>query len=204
MDLDISWIDEYKRLENISEDCPKELMTTIKTYVLYIDHDMNIDNILVESLPIVSANTGVGEGGAISKEVLLKYIQLKKTKNEVKYSLIDILFYNVDLESTEIDSYVGCEGGEDKFRTFFRSVSVMHEIVVSPSLFIFHSLNSLFVLFKERRPEHRHTVKSILKRVDMSLLEGGDSHSNTKKVRIVLPPQEEHMKLSKTRKHTPA
>jgi hypothetical protein len=132
-------------------------------------------------------------------------VQDKKVKNGVKYSLYDILFYNVDLESADIDNYVG-EGGEDvlsKFRGFFRPVSIIHEIVVLPSLFIFHDLNSLFVLFKERGSEneknHRVTMKSILKKVDVL---PATLHSNTKKVRILLP-NDTPMKLSdksKTRK----
>ena len=207
--LDLSWMEEYKRLENISENCPRESMDCIKTYVLYIDKDLNMENILVESFPL----TVNGDGGAIiPKEVLLKYVQDKKVKNGVKYSLYDILFYNVDLESADIDNYVG-EGdegggeGEDvlsKFRGFFRPVSIIHEIVVSPSLFIFHNLNSLFVLFKERGSEneknHRITMKSILKKVDV--LPAATLHSNTKKVRILLP-NDTPMKLSdksKTRK----
>jgi hypothetical protein len=203
--LDVSWMDEYKRLENISENCPRELMDCIQTYVLYIDKDLNIENILVESIPL----TVNGEGCAIiPKDVLLKYVQDKKVKNGVKYSLYDILVYNVDLESVDIDNYLGGdeEGEEDvlsKFRGFFRSVSIIHEIVVLPSLFIFHDLNSLFVLFKERGSEneknHRVTLKSILKKVDVlpAML-----HSNTKKVRILLP-NDTPMKLSdksKTRK----
>jgi hypothetical protein len=205
--LDLSWMEEYKRLENISENCPRESMDCIKTYVLYIDKDLNIENILVESFAL----TVNGEGGAIiPKEVLLKYVQDKKVKNGVKYSLYDILFYNVDLESADIDNYVGegdGEGDEDvlsKFRGFFRPVSIIHEIVVLPSLFIFHDLNSLFVLFKERGSEneknHRVTMKSILKKVDV--LPATTLHSNTKKVRILLP-NDTPMKLSdksKTRK----
>jgi hypothetical protein len=203
--LDLSWMEEYKRLENISENCPRESMDCIKTYVLYIDKDLNIENILVESFTL----TANGEGGAIiPKDVLLKYVQDKKVKNGVKYSLYDILFYNVDLESADIDNYVGeGEGGEDilsKFRGFFRPVSIIHEIVVLPSLFIFHDLNSLFVLFKERGSEneknHRVTMKSILKKVDV--LPATTLHSNTKKVRILLP-NDTPMKLSdksKTRK----
>jgi hypothetical protein len=205
--LDLSWMEEYKRLENISENCPRESMDCIKTYVLYIDKDLNIENILVESFAL----TVNGEGGAIiPKEVLLKYVQDKKMKNGVKYSLYDILFYNVDLESADIDNYVGegdGEGDEDvlsKFRGFFRPVSIIHEIVVLPSLFIFHDLNSLFVLFKERGSEneknHRVTMKSILKKVDV--LPATTLHSNTKKVRILLP-NDTPMKLSdksKTRK----
>jgi len=211
--LDLSWMEEYKRLENISDNCPRESMDCIKTYVLYIDKDLNIENILVESFTL----TANGEGGAIiPKDVLLKYVQDKKVKNGVKYSLYDILFYNVDLESADIDNYVGgvCEegqgGGEvdedvlSKFRGFFRPVSIIHEIVVLPSLFIFHDLNSLFVLFKERGSEneknHRVTMKSILKKVDV--LPTTTLHSNTKKVRILLP-NDTPMKLSdksKTRK----
>ena len=97
----------------------------------------------------------------------------------------------------------------EKFGGFFRTVNFIHEIVVLPSLFIFHELNSMFILFKERdseNPKHRHTMKSILKKADnveaVGSGGGANLHSNTKKVRIVLP-NEKPMKLSdksKTRK----
>ena len=210
--LDLSWMDEYKRLENISENCPREAMTKIKTYVLYIDKESNIENILVESFELTANAAG---GAAISKDVLLKYVQDKKVKNGVKYSLFDIMVYNVDLESANIDSYISpamevdhVNGNAEileKFRGFFRSVSIIHEVAVSPSLFIFHDLNSLFILFKERgstNEKNRFTMKSILKKSEIPQSEIVN-HSNTKKVRILLP-HEEPIKLSdksKTRKY---
>jgi hypothetical protein len=208
--LDTSWMNEYKRLENVSENCVKDPMDKIRMYILYIDCGLNIESILLETFPLSLNDL---RQPVIPKDVLLKFIQDKKVKNGVKYSLFDILLYNVELESADIGvDGGGEEDGEakilERFGGFFRSVSVIHEVVVLPSLFIFHELNSMFVLFKERdseNPKHRHTMKSILKR---EVLDGGaggvgaNLHSNTKKVRIVLP-HEKPMKLSdksKTRK----
>jgi len=203
--LDTSWMNEYKRLENVSENCVKDPMDKIRMYILYIDGGLNIESILLETFPLSLNDL---RQPVIPKDVLLKFIQDKKVKNGVKYSLFDILLYNVELESADIAiEGAGEEDGEakilERFGRFFRSVSVIHEIVVSPSLFIFHDLNSLFVLFKERGSEntkHRHTMKSILKKVDV--LPPATLHSNTKKVRILLP-NDTPMKLSdksKTRK----
>ena len=218
--LDGSWMEEYKRLENVSENCVKDPMDNIRMYILYINRHLEIESILLEAFPL-SLNDS--NQPVISKDVLLKLIQDKKVKNGVKYGLFDLLLYNVELDSIDIGDYSSVDDSSilEKFGGFFRPVSVIHELVISPSLFVFHDLNSIFVLYKERDSEnakHRHTMKSILKRgVDgVGGVEGGvggvvldsksntnsHSHGSTKKVRIVLP-NETPLKLSdksKTRK----
>ena len=166
--LDVSWMNEYKRLENISADCVKDPMDKIRTYILYINRDLEIESILLEAFPLILNDSNQP---IIGKDVLLKFIQDKKLKNGVKYSLFDILVYNIELESENIEAYSSIDesGVLEKFGGFFRTVNFIHEIVVLPSLFIFHELNSMFILFKERdseNPKHRHTMKSILKKAD--------------------------------------
>jgi len=207
--LDGSWMEEYKRLENVSENCVKDPMDNIRMYILYINRHLEIESILLEAFPL-SLNDS--NQPVISKDVLLKLIQDKKVKNGVKYGLFDLLLYNVELDSIHISDYssVDDSGILEKFGGFFRPVSVIHELVILPSLFVFHDLNSIFVLYKERDSEnakHRHTMKSILKRggdvvLDNKSNTNSNSHGITKKVRIVLP-NENPLKLSdksKTRK----
>jgi len=181
---------------------------------LYINRHLEIESILLEAFPL-SLNDS--NQPVISKDVLLKLIQDKKVKNGVKYGLFDLLLYNVELDSIDIGDYSSVDDSSilEKFGGFFRPVSVIHELVISPSLFVFHDLNSIFVLYKERDSEnakHRHTMKSILKRggvgdvggvvLDSKSNTNSHSHGSTKKVRIVLP-NETPLKLSdksKTRK----
>jgi hypothetical protein len=65
---------------------------------------------------------------------------------------------------------------------------MIHDIVIPPSIFIFHSLNAIYLFLKEVEPEDN--IRSILKKT-------GDGKKHTKRVRIM----EEAPPKNKTKKH---
>jgi hypothetical protein len=83
----------------------------------------------------------------------------------------------VDLEPNHIQEFV--YGDLDNNR-FFKVFSIVEDIVISPSIFIFHSLNSIYFVFQEIELIENPIIKPILKI-------GGekDSKKTTKKVRIL-------------------
>ena len=180
-----TWIQEEERLDKITQNYPKENMENINIYFLYINDDLYIEKIIYEKLPldISPENT---DKTMIKKEVLLQMIQHKKITSTAKYSLMDILVYNVDLEPQHIQSYSKNANIDESSASFFKVLPIIDDIPISPSVFIFHSINSIYVLFKFKENIHQ-IPKSILKK---SELQNGHSHStgrkSTKKVKIVL------------------
>lgn len=181
-DLDMSWIEEEERLQNIQTNYSREPMESIKTYFIYINKNQYIDKILCE---LQELEVKPDESGSlINKETILKLIQTKKiTTPFSKYKLSDILLYNIDLEPEHIQDYSKTNIEDIGNKDLLKKIPIFDEVNIAPSIFIFHGINSLYFIFQEVEIEKvkpsRHSLKSILK------LESSPKNSpSTKKVRI--------------------
>jgi len=178
-DLDISWLNEQERIQNIQSNYYREPMESIDVYFIYINQNQYINKILCEKydLEIIS------NGSLLKKETLLKIIQDKKIKNDYsKYKLIDILQFHVDLEPEHIQSFVNNGELEDGSQKTLKNVSVFDEVFFSPSIFIFHGINCIYFIFQEVetiKVNNRKSLKSILKNDTREHFKKG-----TKKVKI--------------------
>ena len=193
-DLDTSWILEYEKMSTIQQNYIREPMETIDVYFLYINANSYIEKIVCEKEDLVRhANDSYG----ITKERVLKLIQTKRELPGIntKYKLMDLLVYNMDLESENIQSFAACENLEEMSQSFFKVLPIFDDIHISPSIFIFHEVNALFFIFNESkhksRIENENRIRSILKHE--SHIDSGtrrnieNNRRTTKKVRITIP-----------------
>lgn len=174
--LDISWINEQQRIQNIQTNYCRENVDEINVYSLYINKDSYIEKITCKKQPIVN--------NLISRDSVLGIIQTNKTSASKKYKLSDVLVYHVDLEPQHIQSFSKTTDLNTFSQSFFKVLPIVDEISIPPSIFIFHNLNSVFFMYKEIDNDantHSRTMKSILKPVSNS---NEVKHKHTKKVRI--------------------
>jgi hypothetical protein len=166
-DLDTSWIDSEEFQNNYKREPMKELLM----FFVYIDKELSIEKIIKEHVEIDVV-------GSISKEKLLHFIQTKRHRADgslgKKYKLLDLLEFHIPLEPGELDGFIKEDDGS---RPFSKLLPIFQSVVIDPSIFIFHDLNSLFFFFKEVE----NPVKSILKTGENGLMSGGRV---TKKVRL--------------------
>ena len=174
--LDVSWMSEQQRINSTEILQKREPMQKIKLCFIYINKSNYIENILhdVEIL----------DGSIISNERILHIIQNKKVKTSVsKFKLSDILLYHIDLEPEVLQSFVQ---KTESSSSYLKPISIINDIKVPDSIFVFHNINKLYFLFKEvevkclKKPQ---TLKSILKPVSV-VGPGSRPIGNTKKVRI--------------------
>jgi hypothetical protein len=175
-DLDISWVEEQEKLQTVDKNYFRESMDSISVTIIYININLYIENIISEK-HVLSAN------GLLEKERLLQIIQSKKKITaHSKYKFMDALLYNVDLEPEHIQKYANTSLMEQESNPFFKRLTIIDDIIFTPSIFIFHGLNGLYLLFKEepRTDIQNIKTKSILKS------DGDQSKKVTKKVKLVL------------------
>lgn len=168
-DLDMSWINDEERIQNMESNYYREPMEIINAYFVYINQNQYIDKIICEKYDLEAIPDHAGS--LLNKETLLQIIQNKKIKTLYsKYKLTDILQYHVDLEPEHIQAY--SKNGELdidlKNSKFFKPIAIFDEVEFSPSIFIFHSINGLYFFFQEVEIEKtnqipRKSLKSILK-----------------------------------------
>jgi hypothetical protein len=151
-----SWIDENERLTQADKNYSKEPMKSILMHFIYMNVDSYISSVVSETFYFKKhndvSNTDVDVSlnsplSYISNGELLKIIESKKqTTPTSKYKISDIMLYNVDIEPEHVQSYIN----SDISVPFMKYIpSVMNEIVVPDSIFIFHTVNCLYFMFNE-------------------------------------------------------
>jgi hypothetical protein len=180
--MDTNWIQEYDSLQSIYTTPLRELMTSISAYFVYINPNDYIDNILFETIDLeIDLDS---KFSIISKEAVLKIIQSKKRVLDLKYKLVDILSFVIDIEPENIQSFNKTD--LDDSRTFLKNVPIFNDIRIDKSIFVFHNINSLFFFFKETENHvRRFTLKSILKKDSLDTVDNINNNNTSKKVRIV-------------------
>jgi hypothetical protein len=187
-ELDISWIQENEKLENINSNFIREPLENIEMFFIYVNLDSCIENIQSEKQVLTIENNK----SVLKKETILQLIQKRKSSTHKKYKFMDVLVYNVDLEPEHIQNYSKIDNILDNSKQFFKVLPIIDDIVIQSSIFIFHSLSSIYFIFKENNPVIS-IPKSILK--DSTI----PKHKNTKKVRIVLENLGSHSTTKKKR-----
>jgi len=175
-DLDISWIEEQEKLQSVDKNYFREPMDSVTVTIIYINTNLYIEN-------IISEKHALSSNALLEKERLLQIIQSKKkTTAHSRYKFMDALLYNVDLESEHVQKYANTPTMPNESNPFLKRLSIIDDIVFPPSIFIFHGLNGLYLLFKEepRTDIQNMKTKSILKS------DGDQSKKITKKVKLVL------------------
>lgn len=155
-DLDISWVAEHEKENNIDKNYPREPIQNIAMQFIYVDFSGKVEKTISEMFSI-------GENKKISKEHILQITQTKRSISLTKkYKIIDILLYNVTLEPENIQEYAKSDNFRELSSGFFKSCSLFNDIMLDDSIFIFHKVNTLYFIFKET--ESIYTIKSILKK----------------------------------------
>lgn len=147
--LDTNWIHQEEKKLSMNYGFIREPMKKIRINFVYIHHDA-INKVTTEDFVLVNdddASEVIEPPQVIPNATILQLIESHKTVDGNKYKLNDILLFNVTLESDEIQKHIW---GKDSYNSkFMKSVSVVHDVVIEPSIFIFHDTNAVYMFFKE-------------------------------------------------------
>lgn len=159
MDEDELWLQEQQKLLNIKNNYMREPLEYINLHFCYVDAENTIVNLKTEKHTF--SDTQI-----ITEKQLFNIIETKKHEAKIHYLFSELSLFVVDLEPENIQTI------DPTKNQFLKTLPFISDIVVPPSIFIFHPLNSLFFLFKRR--------KSILK-------SGAGATKSNKKVAFSLP-----------------
>ena len=156
MDEDEMWLQEQKKILNIKNNYKREPLEYINLHFCYVDAENAIVNLKTEKHTFSETQT-------ISEKELFTIIEEKKNDANIHYVFSELSLFIVDLEPENIQTI------EPKKTPFFKTLPFISDIVIPPSIFIFHPLNSLFFLFKKRKSSLKQGVTKSNKRVSFSL-----------------------------------
>jgi hypothetical protein len=134
----MSWIEEEEKLLRVQEKFQREPMESIKCFFLFMNQNKYIEQITDEMVDL--------HDGKISKDRVLRIVEEKKCqKPDVRYAFMDSWVFLVDLEPEHIQAYSQMEVSS----RFIVKLSFIDDIIIAPSIFIFHDLNAVYFLFQE-------------------------------------------------------
>jgi hypothetical protein len=175
LDQDFSWIKEQKTLQDIQNNYSREPMEYINVKYIYINQNNYISKITCEKKDLQSSKE-------ISQEQILHMIEKNKIQTpSSKYRIKEVLLFSVTLEPENIQGYSKNDNFIDVSSPFLKKVSILGQINIPESIFVFHEINSLYFIFQEYEIISKHLVKPILKK-ETDIRE--PLIKNTKRVRI--------------------
>ena len=151
--LDLEWIQEEERLRNANELLQKQVLETVSIRFFFVDTESTIIRDKSYQQPLDISNTI----SILSKNTLLQCIHKAKHDytmsqdrgvcSTVSFSLMDILVWNVDVETNYLQQYAETFPPEWIGEDFVKG-SLFDDIIFLPSLCIFHSLQSVYVFLR--------------------------------------------------------
>ena len=142
--FDDSWVNEYESLEKNYDIFYKETVENVKLFYIYVDRNKNIEH-LHQSDVILS-------NGILTKERLLDLIKSNKTKNGIRYSLKNLLKYNISLEPSSIQDFLS-----DKLNdTYINPINFLEDIYFEKTINFLQDLNSLYFILCEKENKNQN------------------------------------------------
>ena len=138
--------DDFKEMDdainNLKNDYKKysgfylQELKSINIYFIYIDDDNNIQFIKKEKKEI--------ENSLLHKDDLTQIIKGKMYHNGIKFGIISLLKYNINIGFDSLSDYMN---NTDKYN--FLTTTGIEDIKWEQSVLSFHNMNGIYVLFKE-------------------------------------------------------
>jgi hypothetical protein len=139
--IDSSWLEELENLDKEYKDYYTEELTVVKIHCIYVNKDNEIEKLLEEKLILKTP-------GLLSKEEIVSLIKHNMVCNEIKYSLLYILKFNINLDPIYLKTFIK---NKDKLSNignqFLQSVKNIDTIKFDKSISMFHDLNDLLIIF---------------------------------------------------------
>jgi len=159
--LDTSWIQRETQIQNIQNNYSREPMEAIHGIFIYINQNNYIEKIMREMITLSHGDAGTGSH--ITPDMLLKIIQTKKLRTPVSKYKFTSLFTNViDIDPDKIQSFSKTNERDIASVSFFKEAPITTDVHIPASIFIFHSINSVYFFFQEVLVAKHNQVVALL------------------------------------------
>jgi hypothetical protein len=154
-EVDSSWIDEFEKIDKEYKDYYTEDLTFIKFHCIYINKANEIEKITEEKNLLKTP-------GILSKEEIISLIKHNVVCNNVKYSLLSILKFNINIDPIYLKTFIksknsAAENGDN----FLQSIKNIDTIKFEKCISMFHDLNDLLIIFYEKdRSKNYHNISA--------------------------------------------
>jgi hypothetical protein len=175
-DLDISWINEFEKVDKDYASFYLEDLNYIKVTILYINNSNEIEKIKEEKILMAKPNS-------ISREEIIGILKRNNTKDDKTFTIMTMLKYNLDLEPTDVRNFLLNNANESEYLSVIKDVD---EIYLNRTISMFQDLNNLIIIFyeNEKIKTEKKSENGKTKRVYLSSNASLSSHNKTFKKKL--------------------
>jgi hypothetical protein len=152
LELDTKWIDDFDKLDNEYKSYYKEDLTFIKIHSIYVNLNNEIEKLIEEKIILKKP-------GTILKNELLGLIKKNMYSNNIKYKLLSILKFNIDIEPYYLKQFLKYTINNSKNsihkkgdllnvgNQFLHINKNIDDIYFEKSISMFHDINDLIFIY---------------------------------------------------------
>ena len=139
-ELNDDWINNFEKTDKLYQDFYKDDLYYINLKYVYINSNNEIEKINQETFLLSTSNN-------ITREELLKILKKSKNANNVNYSLLSILRYNICIDAMDIKDFLLYPIEDNKYLTVIKNIDA---VKFDKTISMFQDLNELLFLFYEK------------------------------------------------------
>jgi hypothetical protein len=143
IDLDTKWIEEFESIDNNYKTFYAEDIINVKFHYVYVNKENTIDKVKKELVLLKTPNY-------ISREELIGILKKNNKSNNIYYTVLSILKYNIDIEPADVTYYIKNNIERDETYNFLNSVKNIDAIPLNKSISMFQDLNNIIIIFYEK------------------------------------------------------
>lgn len=152
--LDDSWVTEDS-LDWINDDIydkyNTEPITSLNVNLVYINANNEIEKIIEEYITL-------NQVGTIERDELIRMVKRWRTSNNIKYKLLSLLVYIVDLQPDNIKKFLSnnVEDVKTSYNNFLKPLTKFDLVNLKKSISLFHDLNGITIIY--HRPKNTKNI----------------------------------------------
>ena len=150
-ELDNSWIEEFQKKDKPYEKFYLDDLFYIRIHCVYVGNTNCIYHTKEEKHLLKSPNF-------LSKEEIISTIKRNNVNKKIKYSVLSILKYNIDLNPEDIHHYLLSKNAVQAY-PFLQPINYIDDIHFKRTISMFQDLNALYFFFYERNNKNIQTKR---------------------------------------------
>lgn len=138
-ELDSTWVNDFDKLDDEYKTYYSEELSFMKFHLIYVNKNGDIEKVKEEKLLLKTS-------GVLQKEELLGIIKHSSFLSDIKYSLLSILKFNVNIEPENLKNFLNSKN-KHIGSSFLHSIKNINTIHFEKSIAMFHDINEVILLF---------------------------------------------------------
>ena len=143
-ELDTSWVDEFDKNDNEYKSYYNEEITFINLHCIYINKNSEISKVHEEKILFKTP-------GTLSREEVIGLIKRNTFCDNMKYSLLSILKFNINIEPINLKTFIKTKDTSLNIGNhFLQSITNIDTICFDKSIGMFHDINDLLIIYYDK------------------------------------------------------